>query len=253
MRKALKLFLLVAMLVIGSQAKAQIRGAMFFGASLPQKDFAVFNSFDDFALTSTDVNAKYAGAGIGFNAGLRWYFNLGVKDLDVLFSVDGFFNGSCTELKEIYRDMETVGQLTDRSFIYNATPKYINAPAMLGVNYTYHINPNFGLFIEAGVGGDLRLITGMESVDQGVDTRITTIQKYDKAFGFAYQAGVGIEVAQNLVVGCSFYDLGGASVKGEQTIKTKTLVDNVTTMTKDYRQLGTVHPIMILGRIGFRL
>ena len=33
--------------------------------------------------------------------------------------------------------------------------------------------------------------------------------------------------------------------------KTKTFNDNVTNTTKNYRELGTVHPIMVLGRIGF--
>lgn len=259
MNKLCKVLALATLLIFGGQAMAQVHGAMFFGASVPQKNFATFNDFNDFALTSTDIDADYAGAGIGFNAGLRWYFNVGVKDLDVLFSIDGLYNGPCSNLKNTYRDMESSfdGQIIDRSFRYDATPKYINIPAMLGVNYTYHLNPNFGLFVEAGAGANLRFITGMESVSQtniaGIDTRTTTIQKYESAFSFAYQLGLGIEVAQNLVIGCSFYDLGGASVAGEQTIKTKTLNDNVSSVTNEYRELGTVHPVMILGRIGFRL
>jgi hypothetical protein len=85
----------------------------------------------------------------------------------------------------------------------------------------------------------------------GVETQTTTIQKYDKTFSFAWQAGVGIEVAKNLVIGCSFYDLGKAPVKGEQTIKTKTLNDNMTNTKTDYVEMGTVRPMMILARIGF--
>ena len=53
-----------------------------------------------------------------------------------------------------------------------------------------------------------------------------------------------IEVAKNLVIGCSFYDLGKADVKGETVIKGDPNSPRAT-------MWGTVHPMMILGRIGF--
>lgn len=257
MNKLFKVFAMAALMLIGGQAMAQVRGAMFLGASLPMDEFAEFDGFNEFALTSTDMLSEDGGAGTGFNAGLRWYFNVGVEGLDVMLSVDGLYNGPCTDLKNAYRETENSydGQIIDGSFKYNATPKYINVPVMLGLNYTYHINPNFGIYVQAGAGGNGRFITSMESVSKtavlGVETQTTTIQEYDKAFSFAYQAGAGIEVAKNLVIGCSFYNLGSTAVGGEQTIKTKTLNDNVTNSTKDYRDLGTVRPVMVLARIGF--
>ena len=257
MKKLLKVFTLATMLVLGGRAMAQIHGSMFFGGAFPMEHYASFEDFDNFALKSTDVDADYAGAGTGFNAGLKWYFNVGVKGLDVLLSAEGIYNGPCSDLKNTYRDMESSfeGPLVDYSFKYNSTPKYINVPAMLGLKYAYNFNSNLGVFIEAGAGGNARFITEMESVSQsniaGVDTRINTNQKYEKAFSFAYQAGIGFEVAKNLVIGCSFYDLGGAAVSGEQTVKTKTLNDNVTNTVNDFREFGYIHPVMILGRIGF--
>lgn len=257
MKKLLKVFALVTMLVLVGQAKAQIHGSLFLGGALPMEHYASFEDFNNFALTSTDVDADFAGAGTGFTAGFRWYFNVGVKGLDVLLSVDGIYNGPCSDLKNTYRDMESSfeGPLVDYSFKYNSTPKYINVPAMLGLKYTYNFNSSLGVFIEAGAGGNARFITEMESVSQsklaGIDTRITTIQKYEKAFSFAYQAGIGIEVSKNLMIGCSFYDLGGAAVSGEQTVKTKTLNDNVTNTANDFHDYGYVHPVMVLGRIGF--
>lgn len=255
MNKLFKVLALAAMMIVGGQAMAQNHGTMFIGASFPMKDYADFDGFNNFALTTADAND--AGAGVGFNAGLKWYFNVGVKGLDVLLSVDGLYNGPCADLKKTYREQEkeTGSQILGGSFKYNATPKFINVPAMLGLGYRYHFNPSFALYVEAGAGANLRLITKMESVGKatviGVETQTTTIQEYDKAFSFAYQAGIGIEVAKNFVIGCSFYDLGGAAVNGERTIKTKTLNDNVINTITDYRELGTVHPIMVLGRIGF--
>ena len=234
---------------------AQTRGALLLGASFPMSDFAEFDGFNEFALMHADE--EDAGAGIGFNVGFKWYFNVGVKGLGVMLSADGLYNGPSTALKDAYRESENHydGTLVDGSFKYNATPKHINVPIMLGLNYIYHINPNFGIYVEAGLGGDMHFLTQMESVAQGkllgVENKITTTQKYDMGFSFAYQAGLGFEVAKNLVIGCSFYDLGKAQVKGDETVVTK-LAGSTNATTKDsYNTFGTVHPYMIMARIGF--
>ena len=253
MKKIVRMFALAALMIVGGQAMAQTRGVMFAGASIPLADYAEFDGFSDFALASYDEND--GGAGIGFNAGLKWYFNVGVEGLGVMLSVDGMYNGPCADLKSAYRSMEVSmgNNSVGGSFSYTATPKYINLPAMLGINYIYHFNPNFGVFVEAGAGGNLRFITPMETLSKQdflVFEKKTVIKNtYDKAFSFAYQAGVGIEVAKNLVVGCSFYDLGKANVNITET--KKVTIDTETNTTTDYKALGTVHPIMILGRIGF--
>lgn len=260
MKKIVKVLALAAMLVMSGQAMAQTRGAMFLSASFPMKDFADFDGFDEFALTS--VGQDDAGANIGFNVGFKWYFNVGVEGLGVMLSLDGFYNGPNSDLKSAYRSAESSyqGILVEGSFKYNSTPKYINAPGMLGMNYIYHFNPNFGIYVEAGAGANLRFITSMETVEHGqfhignasYERVVKNTQKYDMACTFAYQAGVGIEVAQNLILGCSFYDLGKAEVKGEYTSKV-TNKDGSTTPTTstEYKTFGTVRPIMILGRIAF--
>lgn len=251
MKKNVKVFALAVMMVICGQAMAQSRGNMFVGASIPMKDYAEFDGFNEFALTTFDTDENNAGAGIGFNAGIRWYFNVGVKGLDVMLSIDGIYNGPNSDLKTAYRKNEGTTLGTD--FKYNSTPKIINLPAMLGLNYIYRINPNLGIFIEAGAGGNLRFITEMESITKtaALNVQVRETQHYDNTFSFAYQAGIGFEVAKNLVIGCSFYDLGSAEVKGDHTLKTTILNDNTTNSTSDYRTMGSVHPIMILGRIGF--
>jgi opacity protein-like surface antigen len=249
MNKLLKVFAVTLMMVLGGQAMAQTRGAMFLGASFPMSDFADFDGFDDFALTSYELDDDDAGAGIGFNAGLKWYFNVGVPGLGVMLSVDGLYNGPCQDLKNWYRTSE--GSFNGGSLNYTAKPQYINIPAMLGLNYIYRINPNLGVYVEAGAGGNLRFITKMESVNKMDVIQTTRIQEYDKAFSFAYQAGIGIEVAKNLIIGCSFYDLGKASVAGEETVKVRNLEENVSNAETHFNEFGTVHPIMVLGRIGF--
>lgn len=250
MKKLVKMFALAVMMIVCSQAMAQTRGTMFLGASFPLKDYADFDGFDDFALVSNNIDDDDAGAAIGFNAGLKWYFNVGVKGLDVMLSLDGFYNGPNSDLKTAYRNNEGSigGQIIGAGFEYKSTPKNINVPVMLGLNYMYHLNPNFGIFIEAGAGGNLRLITDMEYVTKShvwiFETNTKVTYNYDKAFGFAYQVGAGIEVAKNLVIGCSFYDLGKAEVKGERIVRG----DSNSPYAETW---GTMHPVMILGRVGF--
>ncbi len=253
MKKLARIFALVAMMVIGGQAMAQTNGALYLGASFPMKDFAKYDGLDEFALQK--VNATQAGAAIGFNAGLKWYFNVGVKGLGVMLSLDGFYNGPNSDLKADYRNGQWGGDDVSGSFSYNATPKYINVPAMLGLNYLYTINPQLGIYAEAGVGGNMRFITEMESVGTlivgPIESSVKTTQKYDNAFSFAFQAGLGFEIAKNLRIGCSIYNLGKADVKGEETVKTTTLNDNISNTKTDYRTFGSIQPIMVLARIGF--
>lgn len=253
------MFVLAALMVFGCQAMAQVRGAMFLGPSFPMSDYGKFNGFNLYALNKADETE--AGAGIGVNVGLKWYFNVGVEGLGLMLSVDGFYNGLNSDLKEAYRKSETSydGELFDGSLKFNSTPKYINVPAMLGVNYIYHINPQFAVYAEAGAGGNLRFITEMESVEKGqfgigntvvYDRMTKTTQNYDHAFSFAYQAGIGVQVAKRFLIGCSFYDLGNAEVKGDLTSKVAINNGDPTTTTS-YNTYGTVHPVMIVGRIGF--
>ncbi len=181
--------------------------------------------------------------------------NVGVKGLGVMLSLDGLYNGPNSDLKADYRNGQWGGDYVSGSFSYNATPKYINVPAMLGLNYLYNINPQLGIYAEAGVGGNMRFITEMESVGTlntfGIESSVKTTQKYDNAFSFAFQAGLGFEIAKNLRIGCSIYNLGKADVKGEETVKTTTLNDNISNTKTDYRTFGSIQPIMVLGRVGF--
>lgn len=250
--KKIKSFIVLSLVFfLCGQMMGQSSGAFYLGASFPMKDFAKFDGFENFALT--DANSNQGGAAIGFNAGLKWYFNMGVKGLGVMFSLDGFYNGPNADLETAYRNNE--GQIgSSGSFAYNSTPKFINVPAMVGLNYIYNFNPSFGLYIEAGAGGNVRFITPMETVGTlmvaGVENKEIATQEYDVGFSFAWQAGAGIEVAKNFRVGCSFYNLGKAVVKGEETVK-RTIGNNTSLDTPKYNTLGTLNPVMVLARIGF--
>ena len=72
MNKLVKVFALAAAMVFCGQAVAQTRGAMFLSAAFPMKDYAEYD--DGFALISDEDDAA---ASLGFNAGVKWYFQHG--------------------------------------------------------------------------------------------------------------------------------------------------------------------------------
>ena len=237
MNKIKSMIVLVLMLFVGGQMMGQTNGALYLGASFPMKDYAEYD--DGFALISDEDDAA---ASLGFNAGIKWYFNMGVPGLGVLLSIDGFYNGLNDGAKNFYKNRENALDLLGNN-VTMSTPKYFNVPVMLGLNYNYRINSNLGLFIEAGAGGNARFITSYsESYKDVLGEKHTGNVNYETALSFAFQVGAGLEVAKNLVIGCSFYNLGKAPVKAEKT-------GNI--ITTPMPNGSSIRPMMILARIGF--
>ena len=246
MNKLFKVFAMAVMLIMGSQAIAQTHGTMFLGASFPMGDFAKVNDLSSTALWG-DEQQTFGGAGIGFNAGLKWDFGVGIPGLAVVLSVDGFYNGSNSDMKQCYKEVVNAADYLNGD-VDQTTPKYINVPAMLGLRYTFNLTPQLAIYAEGAAGGNARFITDytLKYTDL-LSVKHTDTESYSTAYTFAYQAGLGIEVSRNLVIGCSLYNLGGAAVKGEGTVK-----PSLSNGTYDIER-GTLKPFMVLGRIGFRL
>ena len=257
--KRLKIVISLAlMLMVGGSlwAQSHSNGALYLGASFPIKDFARFDALDNLALF--DADSKECGASIGFNAGLKWYFNMGIpgaSGLGVLFSIDGFYNGPNAQLEEAYRSNEgqNGSQFLGGSFAYKSTPKYINAPVMIGLNYIYDLTSSLSVYAEAGGGANVRYITPLKTMGTvmllGFENKEVSTQHYDIGFSFAWQAGIGIEVGRKFRVGCSFYDFGKTNLRGEEVVTTT--VGNNTSNNSYLNTFGTMRPLMILGRIGF--
>ena len=245
MNRIKSLICLSLMLVMGGQMMAQTHGTMFLGASFPMGNFNKVDGYYSTALYGGQ-DAKFGGAGLGFNAGLKWDFGLGVPGLAVVLSVDGFYNGNSGDMKECYKDYASGYDLLNRD-IEQKYAQHINVPVMLGMRYTYYFNPQLGLYAEGEVGGNGRFITPhVMKYTSLLGVKHTDTERFNTAFTFAWQAGLGLEVSKNLVVGCSFYNLGSSEVKGTETLKSdQGKVEN------DFEH-GTLRPMMLLARIGFR-
>ena len=242
MKTSVKMFAVAVLLIMSGQAMAQTRGAFFISATFPMKDYAAYNQISDFALASDDDNAA---AAIGFGAALKWYYNVGVKGLGVMLSVDGIYNGLNADAKEFYKNRQAFLDGLGRD-VKMTRPAYIHVPAMLGMNYIYRINPNFGVYGEAGAGANVRFITNYkESYIPLLGGKQSATVTYGTTVSFAWQVGAGIEVARNLVIGCSLYDLGATEVTAEMT------GSEIITLSTPMPNHSIIHPIMVMGRLGF--
>jgi hypothetical protein len=117
---------------------------------------------------------------------------------------------------------------------------------MVGINYVLRLSPAFGIYFEAGAGANARFITSYYEAIRYVaaDATAVTNYAYKTAFSFAYQAGLGFEIANNFLIGVSFYDLGTSKVIAERTRPVHG--------TDMFRNESGVAPRMVLARIGFK-
>lgn len=245
MNRIKSLICLSLMIVMGGQMVAQTHGTMFLGASFPMGDFNKVDSYYSTALYGGQ-DATYGGAGLGFNAGLKWDFGVGVPGLAAVLSIDGLYNGNSSDMKECYKDYASGFDVLNRDIEQNI-PQHINVPVMLGLRYTYYFNPQLGLYAEGAAGGNGRFITShVMKYTSLLGVKYNDAERFNAAFSFAWQAGLGLEVSKNLVVGCSFYDLGGSVVKGTETLKFGS-----EKIVNDFER-GKLRPMMLLARIGFR-
>jgi outer membrane protein W len=120
---------------------------------------------------------------------------------------------------------------------------------MAGVNYTYNFNNKFGLFAEAGLGPNLRIITKYERYEESTSRKTTTTIEYDPKISLAYQVGAGIELSKRITIGIDYYSLGSAKVKYEYTRKVKP--DGSTDHNND--TFKRITPTMVMLRVGFKL
>lgn len=166
------LLVAVSLLTLGAGAvQAQSKFTLKFGGGFPLGDFGNVKMVKDGSeyhpdQWGLDLDGKYknGGAGLGFNIGAQWTLSeiSAVKGLDLILSVDAFYNGLNSDLRDAVDDERD--EMESRSYISDftlRTPKYLNFPLMVGLNYGTGIAPNIGIYGEVAIGANLRLITNM--------------------------------------------------------------------------------------------
>ena len=250
MKKLSTLIIAAFLLFAGSQLFAQTNVYLHLSGAIPTGNFAdgeIDNNSVEWGLVDDD---KDGGAGLGFNAGFKFNIATGVNGLRAMITVDGIYNGLNSELREYFSDLVDEGEDNYRDFTL-ITPKYVNFAAMAGVNYTYYFNNKIGLFAEAGLGPNLRIITKWENYKETENRKTTTTIEYDPKIALAYQFGAGIELSKRITLGLSYYNLGSAKVKYEKTTKVKSQEGTSSDTDKD--SLKRITPTIVMLRIGFKL
>jgi opacity protein-like surface antigen len=248
MKKLSTLIIAAILMFAGSQLFAQTNIYLNLGGAIPNGDFAegeISKSGIDWGLFDDD---KDGGAGLGFNVGLKFNIATGINGLRAMITLDGIYNGLNSELREYFSDLIDDVEDDYKEFELT-TQKYLNIPAMAGVNYTYNFNNKFGLFAEAGLGPNLRIITKYERYEESTSRKTTTTIEYDPKISLAYQVGAGIELSKRITIGIDYYNLGSAKVKYEYTRKVKP--DGSTDHNND--TFKRITPTMVMLRVGFKL
>ena len=265
-------FLVVIMLFACGSAKAQTQVYLNLGASFPTGDFA---EGDDEYLILTDENSDGGGAGFGANLGFKFLFPTKANGLSVLLSIDGVYNGLNSDVKDAIDKMEDeysrmLEQQLGDDFNFHAytdihKPSYFNIPLMAGLNYCYDFNDNFGIYGEAGIGADLRIISKLKLDAEGsgtdvyyhekVTASLKVTQKYDPTVSFAFQVGAGVKISNRFTIGFNFYNLGSAKVKGELSSKVKVTYagQSDSSTDKEKYNASSLSNTMVLLRFGIRL
>lgn len=250
MNRVFKMMMVAVLLFAGSLLFAQTNVYLNLGGAIPTGDFADGDE-SGFALVSEDFTE--GGAGMGFTAGLKFKFNTGLKGFGVILSLDAIYNGLNSDVKDWFEDVENDWEADFNDFTMK-TPKYLNAPLMVGANYTYDINQKLGIYGEAGLGANFRYITKLELEGkqsyQGDTYKYIGENEYDPTFTFAYQLGAGIEVSKRMTIGVNYYNLGSGKVSGK--FKEKVSYSGSSDSDSEKFKYKRVTPTMVMLRVGFK-
>lgn len=174
----------------------------------------------------------------GFSVGGKYQYNLPVKGLGAIATVDMFFSGLSKDGRALYEIDES-----DYTSCKVRTPKSFIVPLMAGVNYNYAFNENIAVWAETALGLGLDFSTnykfsGTKVVDYQSpqsrwhysykSTTTTEVRKRHMVANCAYQLGIGTMLWQRVSVGLHFYIFGGAS-------KIKTTIETTRDVYQRYR------------------
>ena len=267
MNRNLRTFVLVAVLAIFgmNQSKAQSDFSIHFGMASPLGSFADYQGQDG-SIAWLD-NTNRAGAGLGFDVGMKFRYNLpAVKGLGIIATADLFYNAANSDVKAWANDFEEEELIYSNVDVFTLTlPKYINIPVMMGMNYEYGLAKGIKLWGEFGLGVNFGVITDFRLYGSGegyfrcydengnqyyVNGEETRVCNYETTASLAYRFGIGVMVADRLSIGLHYYALGSRKVKCEASF------EEIYENEDDYFEkvnltFGSINPAMFTVRLGY--
>ncbi|MBR0074047.1 MAG: hypothetical protein IJP95_09455 [Bacteroidales bacterium] len=202
MKKANRILVIAALLLIGFSANAQRHrgsdrmGEFYFGfdAVAPLGEFnkaadAIGAGYPVYPLDGDHVGTS-ASMGIGFS--FKYSFTFSIIDdqcsAGPFVGIDLAWNNLDKKVRNVFNDVKA-----DK-------PNYINMPIMVGANGRYYFNDIFGVSAEFGIGADMLYITPQGWSD--------VKQKYGTDFSMAWQVGAGVYFGRHVNLGIHYYSFG---------------------------------------------
>ena len=207
-------------------AQKPVKFGVYVGYAAPMGDMGqadeiktsgvnAFSDLDKYALMFETGKQGYASFGV--NLGFDVTVNLPVEGLGVFGGVDFFYNTNSSNITDAYADWGKLWVATspinaDYNFV---APNFMNIPILFGVNYQYNFNHIVGIFGEAGVGPNFRMISDGEETFKyyGFDDEKITYS-YDSATTLGFKIGAGVMMWDKMSIVLDYYSLGSAKIKG---------------------------------------
>lgn len=254
--RSLKFLSLIAVFAIlgMNKSNAQTDFSIHFGFVSPQGTYS--DSYAQQEIVAWWTDTERAGAGFGVNFGAKFSYGISsAKGLGVIATADVLFNSANKDVKSWLQDWEK--ELLEQEGIEDisiTSPKYINIPIMIGLNYEYQLGSSgIKLFGEVEGGLNLGIITDFKGIakvndvdDQGEEN---LYYKYEPNTSFAFQIGAGIMFSEKYSLGIHYYNLGSQKIKGE--IIEEEIYDGDIDVDKENFSGATINPSMLTIKLGY--
>ena len=255
-----KFTLVVALMLVSVFAFAQkpVKFGVYVGYAAPMGDMGqadeiktsgvnAFSDLDKYALMFETGKQGYASFGV--NLGFDVTVNLPVEGLGVFGGVDFFYNTNSSNITDAYADWgKTYVALNPLCSEYKYTAaNFMNIPILFGANYQYNFNHIVGLYCEAGIGPNFRVISnGEESFKYiGLDDEKITYS-YDAATTLGFKIGAGVMMWDKMSIVLDYYSLGSSKIAG-----TAKMESGSTTISNNFKGKNDISASELVVRVEY--
>ena len=237
----MKKFTLVAVLVLVSVfafAQKPVRFGVYVGGATPMGGMSqgdpikktptyIYGDISNYAMWNEKGTQGYAS--VGANVGFDVTVALPVEGLGVFGGIDFFINSNKNDIRDYCDDRSNeIIKQEDVSSVDVNLPNVMNIPILFGLNYLHNFNNIVGIWGEAGIGPNFRLISDFKAEKNYAALQLDPLGNYDqKSETMDYDAettlgfklGAGVMLWNKMSIGLDYYSLGSAKING--TAKTK--------------------------------
>lgn len=202
-------------------------GAMGQGDAIKKTPEHIYGDLTHYAMLSEKGDQGYAS--IGANVGFDVTVALPVEGLGVFGGIDFFINSNKNDVRDCFEDWshEIVKQENVSSAEFNL-PNVMNIPILFGLNYLHNFNNIVGVWGEAGIGPNFRLIsdfkfetkyTALVVTPEGDYDVTTETYDYDAATTLGFKLGAGVMLWNKMSIGLDYYSLGSSKINANYKVK----------------------------------